>query len=240
LRQRIQTLDGLRFLAALGVLWIHVWTHYGNPRYLIAGIDVNDVLSIGRNGVDLFFVISGFCMYYFYASKIEFSYKDFYRFLIKRWLRLSPAFYAAAIVYVLVRRFAYHEDVNVIFSLFHSAFYLTYLFPQYLAAAHFWTLSVEWQFYFIIPFLLIYQNRIGFNKTFIIIFAILLLAAFSCILITKGQYDMLTNTILFRGIEFWAGVLAARLLVINNNFFKKKPLWIIPFILFGMPRKSEG
>src|ERR1700753_1334175 len=99
LRPRIQALDGLRFLAAIGVLWIHSWTLYGHARWDVGKVDLANIMAIGGNGVDLFFVISGFCMYYFYASKADFSYHDFWRFLVKRWVRLSPAFYTATVLY---------------------------------------------------------------------------------------------------------------------------------------------
>lgn len=231
MRQRIQTLDGLRFLAALGVLWIHAWTLHGNPRCYVGKIDIADLLAIGANGVDLFFVISGFCMYYFYASKSDFSYRDFYRFLIKRWVRLSPAFYVSTIIYILVGKFIYHHKIDSIGNLFHSVFYLNYIFGQYSTASHFWTLTVEWQFYFTIPFLLIYQNKIGFKKTFSIIFGIAFFTAFISVFIVKDQLDLLTATILFRGPGFAFGILAARLLIKNNAFFKNRRLWLTAFII---------
>jgi peptidoglycan/LPS O-acetylase OafA/YrhL len=231
LRQRIQTLDGLRFLAAIGVLWIHTWTVHGNPRFFIGHIDLANFLAIGGNGVDLFFVISGFCMYYFYASKSDFSYHDFYRFLIKRWVRLSPAFYAATIIYILVGIFIYHQPINGVLNFLHSVFYLNYIFGQYNTASHFWTLSVEWQFYFIIPFLLIYQNKIGFKKSFFIIFGSVFIAAAVFVFIAKGRFDLLTDTILFRAVEFGCGAIAARLLIKNNTFFKRRILWLITFVI---------
>jgi peptidoglycan/LPS O-acetylase OafA/YrhL len=231
LRQRIQTLDGLRFLAALGVLWIHAWTYHGNARFHIGRIDLADFLALGGNGVDLFFVISGFCMYYFYASKSDFSYHDFYRFLVKRWVRLSPAFYAATIIYLLYRLFIDHNISFNIIDILNSVFYLNSIFPQHNIAAHFWTLGVEWQFYFIIPFLLIYQNRIGFKKTFSIIFGILFLVAVICVFIINKQSDLLTDQIFFRGIEFGCGTIAARLLIKNNAFFTSRILWLIAFII---------
>lgn len=230
MRQRIQTLDGLRFLAAMGVLWIHTWTIHGNPRFVIGSIDFTNFLAIGGNGVDLFLVISGFCMYYFYTSKSDFSYHDFYRFIKKRWFRLSPAFYVATIIYTVVGNYFYNYNLNFFMSVFHSIFYLNHILTQYNSASHFWTLTVEWQFYFIIPFLLIYQNKIGFNKTFILIFGTIILAAITSVFIVKDQMDQLTDTLLFRGIEFGCGVLAARLLIKNNSYFINRKLWLVAFI----------
>jgi peptidoglycan/LPS O-acetylase OafA/YrhL len=231
MRQRIRTLDGLRFLAATGVLWIHCWTLHGNPRWYIGKVDLAGLLAIGGNGVDLFFVISGFCMYYFYASKNDFSYHDFYRFLVKRWVRLSPAFYVATIIYILTAKFVYHQKIDSFNNFLHSIFYLNNIFRQYITAPHFWTLSVEWQFYFLIPILLIYQNRIGFKRIFYIIFGLVALAALAAIFLLSDHADGLTLTLLFHGAEFGCGVIAARLLTKNTSFFKNRLLWLVLFII---------
>jgi peptidoglycan/LPS O-acetylase OafA/YrhL len=231
LRQRIQTLDGLRFLAAIGVLWIHCWIEHGTPRFYIGDLDLSDFLAIGGNGVDLFFVISGFCMYYFYGSKSAFSYHDFYRFIWKRWVRLSPAFYGATIIYIVVEKLVQHSDINPVFGFLHSVFYLNYIFGQYNTASHFWTLSTEWEFYFLIPFLLIYQYKIGFKKTFSLIFGGIFLAAIISVFIIQNHFDLLTGTVLFRGIEFGCGIIAARLLIKNSTFFTQRILWLIAFII---------
>lgn len=231
MRERIQTIDGLRFLAAVGVLWIHTWTAHKNPRCYIGRIDLADVMAIGVNGVDLFFVISGFCMYYFYASKNNFSYRDFSRFLIKRFIRLSPAFYVASIVYILIDKICYHRQLESLLNFFHSIFYLNYLFPRFNTAAHFWTLTVEWQFYFIIPFILIYQNRHSFNNVFFFIFGLIFLISVLSVFILQKNSDDLTNTIIFRAIEFGCGVYTARLIINGNSFFENRGYWLIAFIL---------
>jgi peptidoglycan/LPS O-acetylase OafA/YrhL len=230
-RQRIQTLDGLRFLAAIGVVWIHAWTEHGNPRLHLGSIDLTDFLAIGGNGVDLFFVISGFCMYYFYGSKSGFSYHDFYRFIIKRWVRLSPAFYVATLVYILVEKFVYHSTIDGVFGFLHSVFYLNLIGGQYNTASHFWTLTVEWQFYFTIPFLLIYQNKIGFKKTFLTIFGGIFFITVVSVFILKDQFDFLTSTICYRAIEFGCGIIAARLLIKDNAYLTNRVLWLLIFVV---------
>lgn len=231
MQQRIEALDGLRFLAAMGVLWIHCWTIHHNPRFFIGPVDIASFLAIGVNGVELFFVISGFCMYYFYASRTGFSYHDLYRFLLKRWLRLSPAFYVASLIYILVDKYIYHHNLNVVMNMVHSVFYLDHLLGNYFTASHFWTLTVEWQFYFVLPFILIWQNIAGFKKCFAAIFGIVFLAAVVSVLILKNESDYLTGTFLFRGVEFGFGVLAARLLIHTNNIFKNRTLWFLLFFI---------
>ena len=229
MRQRIQTLDGLRFLAAIGVLWIHAWTLCGNPRCVVAGIDIANILAIGGNGVDLFFVISGFCMYYFYASKSNFSYHDFFRFIVKRWARLSPAFYSATLVFIVVGMVMYHSAFNYK-SVLVTLVYLNSIFQQLSAASHFWTLGVEWQFYLLIPFLLIYQNRIGFIKAFTAIFGSLLVIAIISVFIFKSTFDLLTDQIVYRGAEFGCGIITARLIFIGRTALKNRIVFFVFFI----------
>jgi len=231
LRERIQTLDGLRFLAALGVLWIHIWTMFGNPVFYIGKVNIANLLAIGGNGVDLFFVISGFCMYFFYASKTQFSYTDFGRFIKKRWFRLSPAFYAAAIFYIINYALSYGFQYSDVLSFLTSVFYLNAILPTYNPSPHFWTLSVEWQFYFTIPFLLIYQFRHGFTKVFFYIYGTIFLLGLISIFILKGSFDLLTNQIFFRGIEFAAGIVAARILLNTSYVLKYRAMWLFISVL---------
>jgi peptidoglycan/LPS O-acetylase OafA/YrhL len=49
---RIKALDGLRALAAFGVVWIHCWSFYKNPALPFAGIDLYKAAAILGNGVD--------------------------------------------------------------------------------------------------------------------------------------------------------------------------------------------
>jgi len=215
----------------MGVLWIHNWIAFRTPRCYVGKIDIADFLALGANGVDLFFVISGFCMYYFYGTKSDFSYESFARFIKKRWLRLSPAFYAATVIYIIVGKYVYHYPFSLVFNFLHSVFYLNYIGGQYNTARHFWTLTVEWQFYFIIPFLLIYQNKIGFKRSFTIIFGAVCMVTIATILFLKVGSDFLTYTLLFRVTEFACGVLAARLLLHKDIKLKYRALWLMGFIL---------
>lgn len=241
MKERIAPIDGLRALAALGVLWTHTWTYFNNPRCLIGKFDLADIGAFGVNGVDLFFVISGFCMYYFYASKKDFTYTDFRHFLFKRWMRLSPAFYGATLIYLFTGIFVYHYNLSVIGVILHNFFYLNYILPQYIVASHFWTLSVEWQFYFIIPFLLIYKNRFNFKKIFLLMFGFLLLVGIISVFLFRNQLDQLTNSILFRGVEFGCGTIVAYL-TINGIKPGKGEIWqlIIALLLIFAGRFSTS
>jgi peptidoglycan/LPS O-acetylase OafA/YrhL len=211
-KPRFAALDGLRACAALGVLWIHTWTIHHNPRYIIKGIDITSLMALGGNGVDLFFVISGFCMYYFYGCNTQFAYADFGVFLKKRWRRLSPAFYVACAVHTAVNYFN-DNSYPVALSVLTSLTYLNAVFPNYNPEGIFWSLTPEWHFYIIIPFLLIYQLQTGFKKTFITITLCLLVIALVSILTLKSKSDIFSYHIVFRYFQFMWGVLAGRVLL---------------------------
>jgi peptidoglycan/LPS O-acetylase OafA/YrhL len=137
----------------------------------------------------------------------------------------------ATIVYILAAILIHHQQINSLLNFLHSVFYLSYFFGRYVTASHFWTLTVEWQFYFIVPFLLLYQNKIGFKKTFSIIFAAVLLTAIIAAIIFEQRAALLSSTIIFHGVEFAWGIVAARLLITNQPLIKSRILWLLAFII---------
>jgi peptidoglycan/LPS O-acetylase OafA/YrhL len=88
---RFQELDVLRGLAALGVVLFHYLTRY-DQIYTSRG-DVPFGFPIGASGVDLFFVISGFVIFMTLGRCATAS-----DFLISRFSRLYPAYWAAALL----------------------------------------------------------------------------------------------------------------------------------------------
>ncbi len=132
----------------------------------------------GYNGVDLFFVLSGFLIG---GQIIEENLQggfDFKRFYIKRILRIFPPYYFAIIAYVvistiLLRRFiladwAVQKDV-----FFHLVYLQNYFHPKIYGGIY-WTLAVEEHFYIIIPLLLyIFIRYLGKHLLPVLVFLIL-------------------------------------------------------------------
>ena len=224
--ERILALDGFRALAALGVLYIHCWSAFGNPAMKIEGINFASVLAIGGNGIDLFFAISGFILYLIYSKK-RFSFTDF---LKKRWRRLSPAFYSASVVYIAI---AFLEDGS--FSIFKSAltstFYLNNVFPKYNSAGLLWTLSLEWQFYILFAVFILVQKRKNFWLATAIFSAIFLLIPILLTLVLRWQAEQYTDQIFFRFFEFLSGMIAAKVFSNKSNNKNINPILIVPVII---------
>lgn len=153
-------LDGLRAVAVLLVFCHH------------AGIAW---VGGGQIGVDIFFVLSGFLITTLLMSEIERTGTiNIGRFLIRRVLRLMPAFLALLAAYILLA-VATKSGAELRSSLFVAAFAGTYLGDiamSYVgldmrALSHTWSLAIEERYYLVYPaimFLLVvkYKNAEAF------------------------------------------------------------------------------
>ena len=94
--KRVGYIDGLRALAVLSVLVFH--SALSNPVAAAKGGVIALVFTQGCHGVDLFFVISGFCLSYPVLKKVyeRGSYQfDLCGYLARRVIRIVPPYYAA-------------------------------------------------------------------------------------------------------------------------------------------------
>jgi peptidoglycan/LPS O-acetylase OafA/YrhL len=146
------SLDGLRALSILGVIWSHVW-YVSGSRYYDQLIQW-PVLRMGAFGVDVFFTISGFLITTLLlregAKSGQISLKNFY---IRRALRIWPLYYAVLALYViLVAVLQKGTGRDTTFYHFLPG-YLTFTFTWFSGFASgaifqfAWSLSVEEQFY---------------------------------------------------------------------------------------------
>ena len=221
---RIKPIDGLRAFAVLGVIWAHIWMFFSNVPMVVKGIDVNKLLSFGGIGVDLFFVISGFCMYLMYEKKTRnFNAGVYKEFIVKRWKRIAPAFYFVVIFecfYYLVN----HGEFPLKSFLSHLLFINTFDGSNVLSPP-FWSLATEWHFYLILPCLFI-KDPTGKK----LVPRVLILMAV-CIIFRLWLYygqkmtkdETISNVMIwYRFVEFGFGILAARFYLLQ----KKLPVYL--------------
>lgn len=152
--ERLGYIDGLRAVAALSVFAYHAWLYL--PGHAGRDTPWGRVLLMGAHGVDLFFVISGFCLAYPYLARLrrDGTYRfDGPSYAARRFLRILPPYYAAivllAIAYPLL---GVHSS-----GLAPAALAEQFLFldrHQSFLTPVFWTLAVEFRWYFAFPFLL--------------------------------------------------------------------------------------
>ncbi|HEY0844088.1 MAG TPA: acyltransferase family protein [Noviherbaspirillum sp.] len=151
-------IDGLRAIAVLAVIAFHA-----NPSLLPGGFA----------GVDVFFVLSGYLITGLIFEALEngsFSYADFYA---RRIRRIFPAYIAVAVATLLVSSYMLIPNDYIFYttSLAASWAFLSNVFFSMLSWGYFgqrteefpllhtWSLSVEEQFYFIFPVLLVFLYR---------------------------------------------------------------------------------
>lgn len=162
----VSSLDSLRAFAALSVCLYHfVCKTIG----FIPENAVYDFFFSGQYGVHLFFVISGFVIpWSMYHNK--YSIKNFFRFLLKRLARLEPPYLASVALAILVvfarAHFIGDGQTHIAVSTPQILLHIGYLIPffeetySWLTPVY-WTLAVEFQYYFLIALLFVPMMKFG-------------------------------------------------------------------------------
>ncbi len=163
----IPALDGVRVIAILGVL---VW-HYLPDYYFI-----KKVAPMGRLGVVLFFVLSGFLITRILLDAKERASLDktpslwiVRNFYIRRFLRIFPAYYAFILVAAILS-----GDVrqHILWYITYSANYMYWVNLKMSGVLfHIWSLCVEEQFYLFWPFVIIFLPLTKAVRVMIILIA---------------------------------------------------------------------
>jgi peptidoglycan/LPS O-acetylase OafA/YrhL len=144
--RHVLALDGTRGIAIILVMAFHLWR--------------GPVTALGWSGVDLFFVLSGFLITgILWDSRLE---QDRARsFYIRRALRILPLYYGVLFAVFVVRpALGWAHRLDDLALAHEQIWYWTYLCdwrialnhpPAFTFLTHFWTLSIEEQFYLVWP-----------------------------------------------------------------------------------------
>lgn len=150
--KRFESLDGLRAISIIAVIWHH--TAPASVHAILAGI--------GAQGVQLFFAISGFLITSLLLRERERNGKiDLKAFYLRRSLRIFPLYYGTLALYIiLVFLLERHTAVGQAFfqNLIYFATYTSNLFVALDGRVIFyfaWSLAAEEQFYLVWPPLLL-------------------------------------------------------------------------------------
>ena len=170
-------LDGLRFVAIALVLADH----------FTAAINK---IPFGPLGVNLFFVLSGFLITRILITSSEKfrgnpgGFRDYFkRFFIRRTLRIFPVYYLCILLLFIFNVPPVREKIAW-FLFYGSNLYMAIHQTWMGVVDHFWSLSVEEQFYIIFPLVIFFIPRKWLVPTFV---------------------AMLTGSILFRLYFFLSG-----------------------------------
>ncbi len=166
-------LDGFRAISIMLVIVFHcfyaLFSLFKNrEEQLIDFIDeipfVFNWIWQGDKGVDIFFLLSGFLI----SSKLFDEYDQWNtirkgRFYFQRFLRIMPTYFILLVVTLIISK------KDPIYILAHLLFIDNFLPLDKMILQYTWTITVEMQFYLIMPFFILYAfNRIKHKITFLI------------------------------------------------------------------------
>jgi exopolysaccharide production protein ExoZ len=158
----------LRGFAAIFVLLYHATRHYQEKNLVF----LNNIFQNGYFGVDIFFVLSGFVIYY--SSQKYLENNNYLEFLKKRIVRIYPSFWLflllpLTLVFLIAPNFIADKTAFETANYF-KIFFL--LFDHIQLSQISWTLSFEMYFYFLF-FLMIFNKNFKYLIFIIIILAVL-------------------------------------------------------------------
>ncbi|WP_082555871.1 acyltransferase family protein [Pseudomonas sp. Root329] len=146
-------LDHLRFIAASMVIFYHCFT----DNFGLGHSTYNPLLGLveqGHMGVGLFMVLSGYLLTKIASGK-ELNYFDFIK---NRVIRIYPLYIFCVLIMLCgwSSEYSFTQALSMFFP-FVNALQGVQL-PMF---AHLWTIAVEFQFYLIFPFLVLFLDRSG-------------------------------------------------------------------------------
>lgn len=205
-------IDGLRTIAILPVLLFHAE---------LAGV------GGGYVGVDVFFVISGFLITSILRHEIGSGTFSFARFYERRIRRLIPAqvpvlLFSLAFATLFFVGTDFVDFINSMFfsTIFSANWYFLATSGYFDAPAdvklllHNWSLSVEEQYYFLFPFVLIFARRFSVKGGLIAICLIAVASfAYAQSLVASGQSEI---AFLHSGARFWELMIGSLLTFVPN------------------------
>ena len=152
-------LDGLRGIAIALVVWFHVWQITWLPANLTlfgATLNFNWICEDGFVGVDLFFFISGFCIFYPYARTL-FDGKprqSLATFAYRRAIKILPSYVFVIAVSIAVGWATFASPLDEVKQIVLHLLFIHTFWDQSYGSINgvLWSLATEVQFYVLFPF----------------------------------------------------------------------------------------
>jgi peptidoglycan/LPS O-acetylase OafA/YrhL len=211
----IKQLDSIRAIAVLIVIISH-WFSSNNPLYILTSI---------INGVDIFFVLSGFLITkILLANRMEaeeFGTKKtslIKSFFMRRTLRIFPIYYILIFSLYLLdfgTEYSFREDFLYFFT-YTSNLHFFDINHWEGRVSHLWSLAVEEQFYLVWPWLILFINKRYFLHLFS---AFILIGICSQFIFMDRELGSILTLSCFDGFGF--GALLAWISVYKPNYLNK-------------------
>ena len=218
---KLTGVDGVRALAMLMVFCYHVWEFSGHPLWSVGNLSPGNVVGRFALGVDLFIVLSGFCLYWPVANTSKLTSQQYFK---RRFWRIAPAYYMSILVMLLMpnvlvvlmkllhKPATWQEVPGLVQILTHLTFTHA-LHPDTWGGIQgaYWSLGLEAQLYVAFPLVLIAVKRLGVPVTTLCMW--LITVAWSYIwpkVFPNGEYAA-SLSIFGRWGHFAAGMLVAHI-----------------------------
>jgi len=219
LKPNLPILTGLGFFAAFYVFIFHIDLRL---PLTVLGKTISYVIAQGAVGVNVFFILSGFILFYNYHDKKV----NFVEFILKRLAKIYPVYLAGFVVCFLVVEFMHIKVDNffevMMMNLLLVQSYLPKFSMQWYGGGS-WSISTEFFFYLCFPLLLNFILKLSKTQIFIFLFLSFFCSVFTGILLNLKMIDFQLSYSFppSRIWEFIIGMLTAALVVkhkvtINN------------------------
>ncbi|PWN67608.1 acyltransferase family protein [Chryseobacterium oncorhynchi] len=205
----------------------------------------------GFIGVDIFFAISGYLMSRIILSGFDKGTFTYWGYLQKRINRILPALLAMITFFVpIIYVFLPTQFINYLQSYFSSSLFFSNIFyylnsgyfdnnSQFNFLLHTWSLSVEWQFYLIFPFILLALKNLYLKKrnVFNLFFIGIMVLSFSSMLYHNQSYSFYMFytrawEMMFGGLAFLYAGSATRISFRNKYILVIASLLLILWSIF--------
>jgi len=168
---RLPGLDGLRAISITMVIVFHLATLPGFPHHPIS----DAVIAHGSFGVNIFFVISGYLITWLLLKEEQKRRIDLKKFYLRRSFRILPAslVFLGTVSVMALAGWSAAKPPDIFASLFFARNFYHGGSPD---TSHFWTLSIEEQFYLFWPVLVLATKgykRIAAVCVLLIVFPVL-------------------------------------------------------------------
>ena len=208
-------LDHLRFLAALLVIFWHSVHEFGLPYSYVPSFWPLSIFNEGHTGVALFMTLSGFI----FQALVGNQNINSAQFYLNRLLRIAPLFLVWTFILFWTQNIDSTKIFLSIFSLLNK--------PNVLGNG--WAIVVEFQFYLIFPFLILFTRSRGIHFLFGIVFLALLLR--TGIWVTKGTVQEIAYWSIFGRIDnFLLGMICCYLYRLNSKIIRN-PLFLCMLVI---------
>ena len=154
----VDILDGLRGIAIAFVMWFHVWEiTWQGAAFTVFGreIDFTFLARMGFVGVEIFFFVSGFCLFWPYARALaeRRPMPTVKHFAYRRFIKIVPSYLLALVVLVALGSERDRSLDDGIKDVLAHVFFVHTWFQSYFGSIDgvLWSLGVEVQFYVIFP-----------------------------------------------------------------------------------------